>query len=81
MNRETDVLMEKHSLNKIRQKYWDEQNPDEMPTVKLIATFKDDINLYFLTEMFQSKNEVWEQCRSFGIVQDNIVRYTFLQIC
>ena len=78
MNRETDILLEKHSLNKIKDKYGDDE---EMPTVKLIATFKDDLNLYFLTEMFQQKHEVWEHCRSFGIVQDDIARYTFFKIC
>jgi hypothetical protein len=49
MNRETDVLLEKHSLNKIKEKYIDDE---EMPSVELVATFKDDLNLYFLTEMF-----------------------------
>ena len=52
MNRETDILLEKHSLNKIKEKYGDD-DIKEMPTVKLVATFKDDLNLYFLTEMFQ----------------------------
>lgn len=52
-----------------------------MPTVRLIATFKDQINLYFLTEMFKSKCEVWEHCRSMGMLQDEVIRYTFLKIC
>jgi len=52
MNRETDILLEKHSLNKIKEKYGN-GDLQQMPTVKLIATFKDDLNLYFLTEMFQ----------------------------
>ena len=82
MRRETDILMEKHALGKIRDTYYktvkDEQN---MPSVRLITTFKDHINLYFLTEMFRSKNEVWEHCRSFGMIQDNRARYTFFKIC
>jgi hypothetical protein len=52
-----------------------------MPSVNLIATFKDEINLYFLTEIFKSKNEVWEHCRSFGLLQDNRIRYIFHHIC
>lgn len=40
-------MLEKHSLNKIRDKF---EKP-EMPTVRLVATFKDEFNLYFLTEM------------------------------
>jgi hypothetical protein len=52
-----------------------------MPTVRLIATFKDNVNLYFLTEIFKSKLELWEYCRTFGILQDSLIRYTFLQIC
>ena len=55
MRRETDILLEKHSLNKLRDTYG-----GDLPCVKLIATFKNDINLYFLTEMFRSKLEVWE---------------------
>ena len=55
MKRENDVYLEKHSLNKIKEAY-----ASDMPSVKLIATFKDMSNLYFLTEMFKSKLEVWE---------------------
>jgi serine/threonine protein kinase len=76
MRRENDILLEKHSLNKIKEKY-----SKEMPSVKIIATFKDEVNLYFLTEIFKSKLEVWEHCRSFGLIQDDVVRYTFLKIC
>lgn len=52
-----------------------------MPSVSLIATFKDELNLYFLTEMFKSKNEVWEHCRSFGLFKDDRIRYVFYKIC
>ena len=63
MKRETDVIMEKHALVKIRELY-----STDMPTVKLIGTFKDELHLYFLTEMFKSKCEVWEHVRSFGML-------------
>jgi len=79
MRRETDVLLEKHALNKVKENYG--KAGQDMPTVKLIATFKDPINLYFLTEMFRARNEVWEHCRSFGLLADSMVRYTFYQIC
>lgn len=64
MRRENDILLEKHSLNKIKEAY----GLNDLPVVHLIATFKDDINLYFLCEMFKGKNEVWEHCRSFGMI-------------
>ena len=79
MRRETDILMEKHALNKIKENF--NKKDKEMPTVKIAATFKDSVNLYFLTEMFRSKNELWEHCRTFGMLQDNTIRYTFYQIC
>lgn len=63
--------MEKHSLNKILE---DNKNKglsdNELPAVKLIGTFKDGMSLYFLTEILQSKEEVWESCRSFGLLND-----------
>ena len=73
--------MEKHSLNKINDHYSKALTDEELPTVKLIGTFKDDDNLYFLTELLQSKDEVWESCRTFGLLNDELVRYTFYQIC
>jgi hypothetical protein len=63
--------MEKHALNKILENHkakglaW-----EELPCIKLIGTFKDQSNLYFLTEMLKGKSEVWESCRSFGLVGD-----------
>lgn len=82
MRRETDILMEKHALNKIKKTYFQTQNDHtKMPSVRLITTFKDHLNLYFLTEMFRSKNEVWEHCRSFGMLQEERSKYTFLKIC
>ena len=79
MRRETDILMEKHALNKIKENFG--KKDEEMPTVKIAATFKDSVNLYFLTEMFRSRNELWEHCRTFGMLQDTTIRYTFYQIC
>jgi len=81
MKRENDVYMEKHALNKIRDTYYDAKNNLAMPTVRLIATFKDQFNLYFLNEMLKSRNEVWEHCRSFGLLHDDLVRYVFYHIC
>lgn len=86
MKRENDILMEKHALNKIRDTYYRKpttakEQEDEMPTVRLIATFKDEAHLYFVNEMFRSKNEVWEYCRSFGLLEDSLVRYVFYHIC
>jgi serine/threonine protein kinase len=31
--------------------------------------------------MMLGRKEVWEQCRSFGMISDQAVRYTFYQIC
>jgi hypothetical protein len=67
MKRENDILSEKHALNKIKEKFYDRKNEENMPSVKIIGTFKDKINLYFLTDMFRQKHEVWEHCRSFGL--------------
>lgn len=77
MMRENDIYMEKHALNKIKDTYFDKNDYLAMPTVRLITTFKDQFNLYFLNEMLRSKNEVWEHCRSFGMLQDSLVRYIF----
>ena len=79
--RENDIYMEKHALNKIRDTYYEKSNPLSMPAVRLISTFKDPFNLYFLNEMFRSKDEVWEHCRSFGMLDDGFIRHVFYQIC
>lgn len=44
--------MEKHALNKIYE-HSKENGLDEvdLPCLKIIGTFKDDSNLYFLTEL------------------------------
>lgn len=45
-------------------------NDEDLPAVKLIATYKDGLSLYFLSELFNSKDEVWESCRTFGLIND-----------
>ena len=79
--RENDIYMEKHALIKLRDTYYDKTNDLAMPSVRLITTFKDNFNLYFLNEMLRSKNEVWEHCRSFGMLQHDLVCYVFYHIC
>jgi serine/threonine protein kinase len=76
LRKETDILMEKHALNKLRDRY-----NKEMPCVKLIGTFKDEENLYFVMEMLQGKNEMWSACRNFGLLSDKATRITFKEIC
>jgi hypothetical protein len=49
MGREGDIMLEKHSLNKLKNTY-----PNSLPSVRLIATFKDTFNLYFLTDILDS---------------------------
>ena len=78
MNRTADILMEKHALNKLWNAYGKE---GRMPCVKLIGTFKDQFNLYFLTEILSHKNELWEHCRSFGLLSNDRARFVFKQIC
>ena len=77
LRKETDILMEKHALNKLKEKYGEK----EMPCVKLIGTFKDHENLYFIMEMLQGKNEMWLACRNFGLLSDQFTRITFREIC
>jgi len=74
LRRETDILLEKHSLNKIREAYSDRK---ALPSVKLIATFKDAGSLYFLTEMLQSKHELWNYVRNFGVLSREQAKYIF----
>jgi hypothetical protein len=72
MRRETDIILEKHSLNKLKETY-----ADDMPCVKLYQTFKDQFNLYFLTELLEQKEEVWTKCRSYGFINENLAIYHF----
>lgn len=62
MRKETDILMEKNSLNKIYSFFEksDKKDLQDLPCLKLIGTFKDEENLFFLTEMLKGKKEVWE---------------------
>jgi serine/threonine protein kinase len=76
MNRQPDIMMEKHALLKIR-----DNCKDPLPAVRLLATFKDNFNLYFLTELLNHKFELWEHCRAFGMINPELARYTFHQIC
>lgn len=56
LRKELDILMEKHALNKIVEHYGKKLGwrDEELPTVKLIGTFKDGQSLYFLTEILSS---------------------------
>ena len=47
LRKETDIIMEKHALGKIREAYAGEP----LPSVRLHNTFKDMSNLYFVTEI------------------------------
>lgn len=68
--------MEKHALTKVR-----ENCKEPLPAVHLVATFKDQFKLYFVTELLNHKYELWEHCRSFGMINPELARFTFLQIC
>lgn len=61
--------MEKHALSKILKHHIEKGLVDEsLPSLKIIGTFKDQGNLYFLTELLKEKMELWQHCRSFGLV-------------
>ena len=45
--KETDIIMEKHALNKIKEAYAGEP----LPSVHLLNTFRDMDSLYFVTEI------------------------------
>ena len=47
LRKETDIIMEKHALNKIKETY----NGEPLPAVRLLNTFKDMSSLYFITEI------------------------------
>jgi len=64
IRKETDILMEKHALNKI----WERYGKEEMPSVKLVGTFKDSENLYFIMEMLSQSLELWLFTRNFGLL-------------
>ena len=82
LRKETDILMEKHVLNKIKDNHSKKElSWDDLPCIKVISTFKDTSNLYFLSELLVGKREVWENCRSFGLISDQLIRFTFYQIC
>ena len=78
LRKETDIIMEKHALNKIKEAYSTEPN---LPSVRLLNTFKDMSNLYFVTEILNQKDELWEHCRSFGLLSQSLAKYTFRKVC
>ena len=45
--KETDIIMEKHALNRIKEAYAGEP----LPSVCLLNTFRDMDSLYFITEI------------------------------
>jgi serine/threonine protein kinase len=76
LRKETDILMEKHALAKLRDRY-----REASPCVKLIGTFKDGGSLCFLMDLLPGKAELWLKCRSFGLLSDASARNTFREIC
>ena len=76
--KETDILMEKHALNKLKEKY---SSRGYLPCVKILNTFKDDSNLYFITELLSHKNELWERCHSFGMISPVLTKQVFHKSC
>jgi len=77
LRKETDILMEKHALNKL----YDAYKEAGLPCVKLVGTFKDTENLYFLMELLPQTKELWHFCRNFGLLSDFDCRRTFRAIC
>lgn len=57
LHKQADVMMEKHALTRLK----------NVPgVVQLYETFKNDFELYFLTEKVQGK-ELWSYCKVFGL--------------
>lgn len=63
--------MEKDSLLKLY---------GEPGIIKLVTTFKDEHNLYFLME-FCYGGELWEISHGYGVIYDGLARFYFKQIC
>ncbi|OMJ90191.1 hypothetical protein SteCoe_7484 [Stentor coeruleus] len=57
LRKQADVMMEKHALTRLK---------DIPGVVHLYETFKDDLDLYFLTEKVQGV-ELWNHCKVFGL--------------
>lgn len=69
LRKQADVMMEKHALTRLK----------HIPTiVHLYETFKDDLDLYFLTEKVQGV-ELWTLSKVFGL-REIEARYYFKQI-
>ena len=73
-------MMEKHALNKVLDHFKEKKTP-RLPCLRIVGTFKDEVNLYFLTEMLKEKTELWQFCRTFGLLSDMRSRFTFMKIC
>jgi len=70
LRKQADVFMEKHALMRLK---------DVEGVVKLHECFKDDTELYFLSERVRG-GEVWEKCKLFGIREEE-ARFYFRQVC
>lgn len=57
LRKQADVMMEKHALNRLK---------EVKGVVRLYETFKNDFELYFLTEKVRGK-ELWNYCKVFGL--------------
>lgn len=65
LRKQADVLMEKHALSRL----------SDLPgVVKLYECFKDDFDLYFLTERIHG-GELWEKCKFFGMPEEEAQFY------
>lgn len=70
LRKQADVFMEKHALMRLK---------DVEGVVNLHECFKDDTELYFLSERVRG-SEVWEKCKLFGIREEE-ARFYFRQVC
>lgn len=70
LEKEADVLMEKHCLQKL--KGWPS-------AVQIERTFQDEISLYIQMECPEG-GELWGRCRTFGLLSDALVRHFFCQV-
>lgn len=70
MEKEADIIMEKHCLTKLK----------EWPyAVQIERTFQDEVNLYIQME-FASVGEIWEQSKTFGTISEPICKYFFNEL-
>ncbi|KAM3139596.1 hypothetical protein pb186bvf_008241 [Paramecium bursaria] len=65
VNKEKDVYMEKHCLQKLK----------DMPCViEINATFQDEFNLYMLMEYVEN-GELWQQIHGYGAGSSQTIKY------